>query len=198
MSVTDHGLNDAILDATKQAIERWGVERLTINDVCEAAKVSRATLYRAFPGGKEVLLEALRIREAETFFTTLRAHAEGEHTLEDTIVRCMIVATTELRSDRNIALMLAAEPNEVLSQFTVQGVPRIVRVATIFLTPLLEPYLPRREAAQLVEVLSRMVISFFLAPSSHYDFTKDSDARAFVRSHVIINQQHPITQGATS
>lgn len=198
MSVTDHGLNDAILDATKQAIERWGVERLTINDVCEAAKVSRATLYRAFPGGKEVLLEALRIREAETFFTTLRAHAEGEHTLEDTIVRCMMVATTELRSDRNIALMLAAEPNEVLSQFTVQGVPRIVRVATIFLTPLLEPYLPRREAAQLVEVLSRMVISFFLAPSSHYDFTKDSDARAFVRSHVIINQQHPITQGAKS
>ncbi|MFM7897658.1 MAG: helix-turn-helix domain-containing protein, partial [Actinomycetota bacterium] len=71
MTVTDHGLNDAILDATKQAIERWGVERLTINDVCDAAKVLRATLYRAFPGGKEVLLEALRVREAETFFTTL-------------------------------------------------------------------------------------------------------------------------------
>ncbi|MFM8970268.1 MAG: TetR/AcrR family transcriptional regulator, partial [Actinomycetota bacterium] len=95
MTVTDHGLNDAILDATKLAIERWGVERLTINDVCDAAKVSRATLYRAFPGGKEVLLEALRVREAETFFTTLRAHAEGESTLEDTIVRCMVVATTE-------------------------------------------------------------------------------------------------------
>ena len=198
MAVADHGLNDAILDATKQVIERWGVERLTINDVCDAAKISRATLYRTFPGGKEVLLEALRVREAETFFTTLRAHAEGEHTLEDTIVRCMVVATTELRSDRNIALMLAAEPNEVLSQFTVQGVPRIVRVATTFLTPLLEPYLPRREAAQLVEVLARMVISFFLAPSSQYDFTKDHDARAFVRSHVTINHQHPTTQGATS
>ncbi|MFM7892877.1 MAG: helix-turn-helix domain-containing protein, partial [Actinomycetota bacterium] len=58
MTVTDHALNDAILDATKHAIERWGVERLTINDVCDAAKVSRATLYRAFRGGKEVLLEA--------------------------------------------------------------------------------------------------------------------------------------------
>ena len=53
MSVTDQGLNDVILDATKVAIERWGVERLTINDVCDAAKISRATLYRAFPGGKE-------------------------------------------------------------------------------------------------------------------------------------------------
>ena len=190
MSVTELSLNDTILDATKAAIERWGVERLTINDVCEAAKVSRATLYRAFPGGKEVLLEALRVRELELFFTTLRAHAEGETTLEDTIVRCMVVATSELRSDQHLALMLAAEPGEVATQLTVQGVPRIVRVATAYLTPLLEPYLSRKDAADLVEVLARMVISYFLAPSSRFDFTNEHQARAFVRAHV------PFTQGA--
>ena len=190
MSVTDQSLSDAILDATKVAIERWGVERLTINDVCEAANVSRATLYRAFPGGKEVLLEALRVRELELFFTTLRAHAEGETTLEDTIVRCMVVATSELRSDQHLALMLAAEPGEVATQLTVQGVPRIVRVATAYLTPLLEPYLSRKDAADLVEVLARMVISYFLAPSSRFDFTNEHQARAFVRAHV------PFTQGA--
>ena len=194
MSVTDQSLSDAILDATKVAIERWGVERLTINDVCEAAKVSRATLYRAFPGGKEVLLEALRVRELELFFTTLRAHAEGETTLEDTIVRCMVVATSELRNDQHLALMLAAEPGEVATQLTVQGVPRIVRVATAYLTPLLEPYLSRKDAADLVEVLARMVISYFLAPSSQYDFTKEQHARAFVRAHIIINES--INQGA--
>jgi AcrR family transcriptional regulator len=190
MSVTDQSLSDAILDATKVAIERWGVERLTINDVCEAAKVSRATLYRVFPGGKEVLLEALRVRELELFFTTLRAHAEGETTLEDTIVRCMVVATSELRSDQHLALMLAAEPGEVATQLTVQGVPRIVRVATAYLTPLLEPYLSRKDAADLVEVLARMVISYFLAPSSRFDFTNEHQVRAFVRAHV------PFTQGA--
>ena len=190
MSVTELSLNDTILDATKAAIERWGVERLTINDVCAAAKVSRATLYRAFPGGKEVLLEALRVRELELFFTTLRAHAEGETTLEDTIVRCMVVATSELRSDQHLALMLAAEPGEVATQLTVQGVPRIVRVATAYLTPLLEPYLSRKDAADLVEVLARMVISYFLAPSSRFDFTNEHQARAFVRAHV------PFTQGA--
>ncbi len=190
MSVTELSLNDTILDATKAAIERWGVERLTINDVCAAAKVSRATLYRAFPGGKEVLLEALRVRELELFFTTLRAHAEGETTLEDTIVRCMVVATSELRNDQHLALMLAAEPGEVATQLTVQGVPRIVRVATAYLTPLLEPYLSRKDAADLVEVLARMVISYFLAPSSRFDFTNEHQARAFVRAHV------PFTQGA--
>ena len=193
MTVTDQSLSDAILDATKQAIERWGVERLTINDVCETANISRATLYRAFPGGKEVLLEALRVRETETFFTTLRAHAEGETTLEDTIVRCMVVATTELRSDQHLALMLAAEPNEVLSQLTVQGMPRIVRVATAYLMPLLQPHLSRDEAAELVEVLARMVISYFLAPSRQYDFGNESQARAFVRAYVL---KQSINEGA--
>jgi AcrR family transcriptional regulator len=193
MTVTDQSLSDAILDATKQAIERWGVERLTINDVCDTANVSRATLYRAFPGGKEVLLEALRVRETETFFTTLRAHAEGETSLEDTIVRCMVVATTELRGDQHLALMLAAEPNEVLSQLTVQGMPRIVRVATAYLMPLLRPHLSRDEAAELVEVLARMVISYFLAPSRQYDFGNESQARAFVRAHVL---HESIKQGA--
>ena len=193
MTVTDQSLSDAILDATKQAIERWGVERLTINDVCDTANISRATLYRAFPGGKEVLLEALRVRETETFFTTLRAHAEGETSLEDTIVRCMVVATTELRSDQHLALMLAAEPNEVLSQLTVQGMPRIVRVATAYLMPLLQPHLSRDEAAELVEVLARMVISYFLAPSRQYDFGNESQARAFVRAYVL---KQSINQGA--
>jgi len=193
MTVTDQSLSDAILDATKQAIERWGVERLTINDVCETANISRATLYRAFPGGKEVLLEALRVRETETFFTTLRAHAEGETSLEDTIVRCMVVATTELRSDQHLALMLAAEPNEVLSQLTVQGMPRIVRVATAYLMPLLQPHLSRDEAAELVEVLARMVISYFLAPSRQYDFGNESQARAFVRAYVL---KQSINEGA--
>ncbi len=193
MTVTDQSLSDAILDATKQAIERWGVERLTINDVCETANVSRATLYRAFPGGKEVMLEALRVRETETFFTTLRAHAEGETSLEDTIVRCMVVATTELRSDQHLALMLAAEPNEVLSQLTVQGMPRIVRVATAYLMPLLQPHLSRDEAAELVEVLARMVISYFLAPSRQYDFGNESQARAFVRAYVL---KQSINEGA--
>jgi len=193
MTVTDQSLSDATLDATKQAIERWGVERLTINDVCDTANISRATLYRAFPGGKEVMLEALRVRETETFFTTLRAHAEGETTLEDTIVRCMVVATTELRSDQHLALMLAAEPNEVLSQLTVQGMPRIVRVATAYLMPLLQPHLSRDEAAELVEVLARMVISYFLAPSRQYDFGNESQARAFVRAYVL---KQSINEGA--
>jgi AcrR family transcriptional regulator len=59
------------------AIEKWGVSRFTVSDVCDLAEVSRATLYRMFPGGKEVLLEALHVRSLDEFFTTLLDRAAG-------------------------------------------------------------------------------------------------------------------------
>ena len=50
-----------VLDAAKACVERWGMAKLTIDDIANAAGVSRATLYRMFPGGKDVLFEALRM-----------------------------------------------------------------------------------------------------------------------------------------
>jgi AcrR family transcriptional regulator len=178
-------LEAQVLDATKGCIERWGVERFTIADVCRAACCSRATLYRAFPGGRETLLEALRVRELETFLTTVRLHTDGATDLEDLIVRCMTVATSELRHDEQLATMLAAAPGEVATQLTVDGVPRIVRLATTYFTPLLEQFVDRDRALELVELLVRVVISYFLSPSSRYDFARAEDARDFVRLHVL-------------
>jgi AcrR family transcriptional regulator len=52
-----------ILDATRVCCERWGIAKVTVDDVAAEAGVSRATLYRMFPGGKDVLFDAMRVRE---------------------------------------------------------------------------------------------------------------------------------------
>ena len=44
-----------VLDAAKLCCERWGLAKVTIDDIATEAGVSRATLYRLFPGGKDVL-----------------------------------------------------------------------------------------------------------------------------------------------
>ena len=185
MSDTSFSLERRVLDAAKTCCEKWGVAKVTIDDIATQSGVSRATLYRLFPGGKEVLFEALRLQELTDFFTRLSGHIDGAVGLEDLLVRTVVAATDELRADQHLSLMLASEPGDTLGQLTVEGLPRIMRVATVFLAPFVDPYLPRRESAALVELLSRLVISYFLAPSDHVDLGDPESARTFINTFIL-------------
>jgi hypothetical protein len=55
----------------------------------------------------------------------------------------------------------------------------------VFLVPLVDPYLPRRESARLVELLARLVISYFLAPSDQVDLGDADSARTFITTFVL-------------
>ena len=174
-----------ILDAAKTCCERWGIAKVSVDDIATEAGVSRATLYRMFPGGRDVVFDALRVRELEEFFTRLKAGVVGAETLEDLVVRTVVVATEELRADEHLALMLMSEPGDTLSQLTVQGLPRIIRMASLFLAPLVDSHVGRNEGARLVDLLARLVISYFLAPSDHVDLGDDASARSFIRTQIL-------------
>ena len=189
MGETD--LETRVLDATKSCCERFGVAKVTIDDISDASGVSRATIYRLFPGGRDVLFEALRVRELNEFFDVLTEGADGHDGVDDLIVSLVVVATRELRADDHLALMLASEPGDVLSQLTVEGFPRIIRVATDYLMPLLAPHLDPEFAEQLIELLVRTVISYFLAPSDHVDLGDPDSARAFLRPALALLTPRP-------
>jgi AcrR family transcriptional regulator len=174
-----------ILDATKVCCERWGIAKVSFDDIAAEARVSRATLYRLFPGGKDTLFDALRVRELEDFFARLKAGVDGCVDLEDIVVRTVVVATQELRDDKHLAIMLMSEPGDTLAHLTVQGLPRIIRMASLFLEPLVRPYLSPAQSALLVDLLARLVISYFLAPSEHVEFGEDEPARHFMRTHIL-------------
>jgi len=196
--VTRVTLETRILDAAKDCCERWGVAKVTIDDIAHAAGVSRATLYRLFPGGKDVLFEALRVRELEDFFGRLQAAIEGADSLEDIVVRAVVAATQELRADEHLARMMASAPGEALGELTVAGLPRIVRMATVTLTPFVTDHLAFPTARRLIEVLSRLTISYFLAPSDDLDLGDPTSARAFLRPVVHVLTAHAITPETTN
>ncbi|MFZ1489153.1 MAG: helix-turn-helix domain-containing protein [Ilumatobacteraceae bacterium] len=174
-----------VLDAAKRCMERWGVDKVTVDDIATEAGVSRATLYRMFPGGKDVLFESLRVQELEEFFTRLSDHLRGADSFEEIAVRAVVHSTRELRADEHLALMMASEPGTTISSLTVDGLPRIIRVATLFLAPLVDPYLDRREAARFVDLVARLVISYFLAPSGQIDLGDTESAREFLHQVVL-------------
>jgi AcrR family transcriptional regulator len=175
-----------VLDAAKACCERWGFAKVTIDDIAAESGVSRATLYRLFPGGKDVLFEALRVRELDDFFAVLASQLDTTDTLEDLLVATVVAATRELRADEHLALMLASEPGETLSQLTVDGLPRIIRMATVTLTPAVARYIAADAAQRLIDVLARLTISYFLAPSADVDLGDEQSARSFLRPVIAV------------
>jgi AcrR family transcriptional regulator len=174
----------AVLDATVACVERLGFQKVTMDHICAEANVSRATVYRMFPGGRDVLFEAVRVRSLTDFFTVLRAHVEGATSLDEVLVRCVTVAYAELMADQQLATMLATEPGETLGDLTVNGVSRIVRVAAEFMSPLLHSFVPRQQAEEIVEIMCRLVISAFLSPSPLLDFSDEAVVRRLVRTYL--------------
>ena len=170
-----------ILDAAKSCCERWGMEKVTVDDIASASGVSRATLYRLFPGGKDVMFDALHARERAEFFDTLTGEIDDTEDFEDLVVDLVVTATRELRNDSHLAAMLASEPGAVLSELTVDGLPQIIRVANDELGPILKPFLDPQFAEPLIDLLVRITISYFLAPSPHVDLGDTESARAFLR-----------------
>ena len=170
---------DRILDAARRCVDRWGINKLTIDDVAAEANVSRATLYRIFPGGKDVMFDALRVRELSEFFAGMRSSIEPVESLLDFAVKASVYALREMRNDEHLAMMLSTEEGTALKSLTVEGLPRILNVASQYMTPFLTEFVPAEEAEVLVELLARFVISFFLAPSQHFDLADPDSARSF-------------------
>src|SRR3546814_17183491 len=89
---------------------------MTVDDVAREAGVARATLYRAFPGGKGTLVEAVLGRELHRFFAELAdelaRHVDAEQLLVAGVGRSLRFFATHpaLRG------VLAHEPGLVLSR----------------------------------------------------------------------------------
>lgn len=188
-----------MLDAARRCVDRWGLSKLTIDDVAVEAGMSRATLYRVFPGGKDVLFDALRVRELSDFFAGMRDSIVHVDSLLDFAVHVSVYATREMKNDEHLATMLATEEGAALKSLTVEGLPRILQVASQYITPLVGDYIDRDGAEVFVELLARLVISHFLAPSQHFDLSVPESARQLFAPFVAAFLQAGIdTSGSTS
>ena len=60
-----------IIEATYACVARWGLAKTTVEDAAREAGVSRATVYRPFPGGREELIDAVVAWATLEFFVRL-------------------------------------------------------------------------------------------------------------------------------
>ena len=179
------GVEARVLDAARMCCERWGISKVTVDDIAAQAKISRATLYRLFPGGRDTLFAALQERDIREFLCELDAHLAGASSFEELVVGIVSHATRQLRADVHLQLMLASEPGEVARELGVDSMPNIICLATTMIGPRLAPYVDSAGSVELAEWLSRVVVSYFLAPSALLDLADPAQAARFVRRFVL-------------
>ena len=76
---------ERILEATYACVARSGLARTTVEDAAREAGLSRATIYRHFPGGREELLHAVVTWEFLHFFARLYDVVRDAATLEEVL-----------------------------------------------------------------------------------------------------------------
>ncbi|MEY2472825.1 MAG: hypothetical protein QOK28_2154 [Actinomycetota bacterium] len=178
------GHEDHIVDATLRCVARWGLAKTTLDDVAREAGLSRATLYRTVPGGKENLMALVSAVELNRFFGELHEAVQGADNLEDTIVTAVVTAARHLEHHGALKFLIEHEPEQILPRFAFTNLDRILANVRTFASPYLAPWLGE-DAGRAAEWVARIVLSYSCAPSSEYDLTDEASARQLVRTFVM-------------
>jgi len=189
---TTHEAEQAVIQAARGCLHTIGRDKVSMDDVCAAAGISRATLYRIFPGGRDVLFEAVRRHSIEEFFADIRAELEGAASLEDFLVRVIVAASRALREDTELAALLATQPGVALGDLTLDGLDRIISVATGFITPFTDEFIPASKAAEIIDIVVRLTISHYLSPSPIFDLTDRGSVTRLVRTFLVPASRVPV------
>lgn len=179
-------LEERVIDAMLECIGRWGIAKTTADDVARTAGISRATLYRVFPGGKDVAFEALFRRETGRFFGLVTERLAEARTIEDLLVVGITEAARFLAQHEALGYVLRHEPERVLPTLALGRLDRAIAVTTAFTAPHLRRFAADDATARAhAEWLVRMVLSYAVNPSSMVELTDDASVRRFSRTYLL-------------
>jgi AcrR family transcriptional regulator len=162
-------LRERVLEGSLACIGRYGMAKTTVDDVARASGVSRASIYRYFPDGKEQLLRETVSWEMGRFFLRLGQAVADSPDLATLVGDALTFAHRAVLSHEVLQKVLLTEPDRLLPLITVES-ERVLRMIAGFLMPYLErERLEGRlregvNAVAAADYLARMFLSYSNAP----------------------------------
>ncbi len=153
--------------------------KTTVDDIARESGLSRATLYRTFPGGREAVLGAVVETEAARLTSALAVVMGEAEDLEDVLVAGMVEAARRLRSHTALAYVLSHEPGVILPHLTFAELDRILLVVGDAAAPFFARWLQPEQASRAAEWAARIVLAYNYEQEPSVDLT---DPRRVPRS----------------
>jgi AcrR family transcriptional regulator len=176
---------DRILQGAYDCVARYGMGKTTVEDAAREAGVSRATVYRQFPGGKDELLREVVAWETARFFGRLADEVQDAPTFAAMLERGLLFAHRSIGEHAVLQKVLAAEPDRLLPALTVQA-GRLLHLIQGFLGPYLaeETLRPGVDVADAAEYLARLVLTYIGSPGQ-WDMTDPEQVAALVHTEFL-------------
>lgn len=186
-------VGERVIAAALRCIARWGMAKTTLEDVAREAGCSRATLYRAFSGGKAAVFAAVADAELHRLESSVREIVAAASDLEDALVAAVTTIGRHLADHPVFQFLLLHEPGLVLPHLAFHELDALLTRVRAFGGPLLAPWLGAEEAAGTAEWVARIVISHTCSPAAGVQLTDDASVRRLVRSFVLPGLTVPAT-----
>jgi len=174
-----------IIEATYACVARWGLAKTTVEDAAREAAVSRATIYRYFPGGRDELMHDVVVWQIFVFFGRLYDEVQGAESLEAVMERGIQFAHRSIEEHEVLQRVMQTEPEKLLPALTVESIRIRQGIATF-----LVPYLAQRGVAPGVDLneaadfLARMVLSYMSSPG-RWDLDDPEQVARLVESELL-------------
>jgi AcrR family transcriptional regulator len=176
---------ERILAATLACVGRYGFAKTTVEDVAREARLSRATVYRHFAGGRDQLVNETITWEVARFFDALARHVADAPDFPSRLERALVFAHRAVEEHRVLQKVLQTEPERLLPQLHAT-IPLVIAVVASELVPLLraERLAPGTSPEEAADYLARMVLSF-ISTQGRVDLTDPEQVRRLVRTEFL-------------
>ncbi len=195
MGAADPALRERLLEATYTCVARFGLGKTTVEDVVKESGVSRATVYRVFPGGRDELMRAVVGWEMGRFFGALAEAVAGAADFASLVEEGLTFAHGAVREHAVLQTVLITEPERLLPLMTTEQ-DRPLR----FITEYLLPFLEREERAgrirpgvslpEAADYVARMLLSLIGSPG-RWDLDDPIQVRILVREELLPGVLNP-------
>jgi AcrR family transcriptional regulator len=165
---------EAVLEAAAACFQRFGVAKTTIEDIAAQSGLSKATIYRYVPGGREGIVVTVLVRAVEARLSELTGPVEQLPTFASQLITGIPLAVDLIRSDEQLSYLFSADllgaPDKAHT-----AIPPMLAAVERFLTPLLAR---ARSNGELSTGLSDARIAEWILRVMHSFVTFDSDGGA--------------------
>jgi AcrR family transcriptional regulator len=174
-----------ILTGALHSVERLGMAKTSLEDVAQTAGVSRATIYRYFPGGRDQVISETVSWEVENFLTRIVEAVDGLDSIDAKLETALLVGHRAIGDHLLLQQLLSTEPEALFRELAEIG-PLMREAIAGYVAESLqgEQLLPGVDIDEASDYCSRLFLSYIGSHGAN-DLSDPAAVQRIVQTQVL-------------